>query len=91
MSASNSISPEVQRVVDTVMQHENVPRKRAKFTNFVKNILRGTRPAAIDATWDIFEQALKKKPEEEKPKQEEKEVKKEEDKVTNGKEATGQE
>jgi len=43
------------------MEHENIPRKRAKFTNFVKNIRRGVRPTTIDKTWELFEQALKKK------------------------------
>ena len=72
LSSQGSISPDVRRIVDTVMQHVNVPRKRQKFLNFVKNILRGVRPAAIEATWDIFEQALKKPQEEsDKPKEEE--------------------
>jgi hypothetical protein len=43
------------------MAHENVPRKRVKFINFVRNIQSGTRPAVIDETWELFERALKPK------------------------------
>merc|ERR1712130_384768 len=40
--------------------HENIPRKKPKFVNFVKNIMRNrARPHSIDKTWELFEQALK--------------------------------
>lgn len=54
-------SPEVKNLLDTIMEHENIPRKKQKFSNFVKNIVRGIRPSVIEETWDIFEQALKPK------------------------------
>merc|ERR1712130_250211 len=42
------------------MGHENIPRKKPKFVNFVKNIMRNrARPHSIDKTWELFEQALK--------------------------------
>ena len=53
------IEPRVENILDGIMQHDNIPRKRAKFVNFVKNINRGVKPADIEATWDIFELALK--------------------------------
>lgn len=56
-----NLSPDVRQLLDTIVQHENIPRKKAKFCNFVKNIVRGIRPSVIDETWDIFEQALKPK------------------------------
>merc|ERR1712173_168610 len=35
-------------------------RKKPKFSNFVKNIMRNrASPHAIDKTWDLFSQALK--------------------------------
>merc|ERR1712233_191006 len=41
-------------------EHENIPRKKPKFVNFVKNIMRNrARPHSIDKTWELFEQALK--------------------------------
>merc|ERR1711879_1032459 len=58
---SVSIEGDVRDLLGQVMEHENIPRKRAKFTNFVKNIRRAVRPTTIDKTWELFEQALKKK------------------------------
>merc|ERR1712110_1211249 len=58
---SVSIEGDVRDLLGQVMEHENIPRKRAKFANFVKNIRRGVRPTTIDKTWELFEQALKKK------------------------------
>ena len=41
-------------------EHDNIPRKKPKFVNFVKNIMRNrARPHSIDKTWELFEQALK--------------------------------
>ena len=40
---------------------QNVPRKRAKFMNFVRNLgVRGASTSAVERTWEMFEQALKK-------------------------------
>merc|ERR1712025_151426 len=44
----------------TIMNHDNIPRKKPKFVNFVKNILRNRASNhSIDKTWDLFSQALK--------------------------------
>jgi len=58
---SVSIEGDVRDLLGQLMEHENIPRKRAKFANFVKNIRRGVRPTTVDKTWELFEQALKKK------------------------------
>ncbi len=80
------MSPDVRRVLDAVMDHENIPRKKPKFANFVKNVVRGVRPATIDDTWELFEQALKK------PKEDVKETKAEEPaEVESGEAADGDE
>merc|ERR1712098_1018671 len=51
---------DVKNVVNTILDHENIPRKKPKFSNFVKNIMRNrASPHAIDKTWDLFSQALK--------------------------------
>ena len=59
---------DVARVMEVIIQHENIPRKRQKFINFIKNIMRGTSAATIDKTWDVFETALKPKPVEQEEK-----------------------
>ena len=65
-----SLDKDVKDLLNGIMEFENIPRKRAKFVNFVKNVRRGVRPATIDKTWELFEEALKqKKPVDEKPKE----------------------
>ncbi len=49
---------DVRTIVDIIVGFENIPRKRAKFFNFVKNIRRGVREDTIDKTWQLFEKAL---------------------------------
>lgn len=59
---------DVKNLLSVIMNHENIPRKKHKFTNFVKNIMRkNTMPSTIDKTWDLFEEALKKKKPAEEP------------------------
>merc|ERR1712029_1108975 len=65
----------VKNIVNTILDHENIPRKRPKFINFVKNIMRNRASShSIDKTWDLFSQALK-------PTSEPETIKMEEDKV----------
>ncbi len=59
-SVTSSLDSDVSEILDFITKHENIPRKKKKFANFVRNIRRGVRPATIDKTWEFFEQALKK-------------------------------
>ena len=60
MTEANNIDSDVKNIVNTIMDHENIPRKKPKFVNFVKNIMRNRANVhAIDKTWDLFSQALK--------------------------------
>merc|ERR1712071_631226 len=42
-SSVDKSDPALSRVLQTISQHENIPRKKAKFLNFLKNIF-GPRP-----------------------------------------------
>jgi len=56
----DSLDSDVKLVLDAIQGYDNVPRKRAKFINFCKNVLsRRFAPASIEKTWDLFEMALK--------------------------------
>jgi len=60
LAETQSIDSDVKNIVNTILDHENIPRKKPKFTNFVKNIMRNrAQMHAIDKTWDLFSQALK--------------------------------
>jgi len=65
---STQLEPDVKNIVNTIMDHENIPRKKPKFVNFIKNIMRNkARPHSIDKTWDLFSQAMAKPAETPKP------------------------
>merc|ERR1712096_280831 len=60
LAETADIDTDVRNIVDTIMNHDNIPRKKPKFVNFVKNILRNRASShSIDKTWDLFSQALK--------------------------------
>lgn len=74
LAETQNIDSDVRNIVNTILDHENIPRKKPKFINFVKNIMRNRANIhAIDKTWDLFSQALK-------PTAQEMSQKKEEDK-----------
>lgn len=50
----------MKRLLNQIVDFDNIPRKRAKFVNFVQNAIgRRTPTSVIDKTWDVFEEALK--------------------------------
>merc|ERR1719312_1131703 len=60
LQETSDLDGDVKNILDTIQEHENIPRKKPKFVNFVKNIMRNrARPHSIDKTWDLFSQALK--------------------------------
>eukprot|EP00092_Neocalanus_flemingeri_P032156 GFUD01034948.1.p1 GENE.GFUD01034948.1~~GFUD01034948.1.p1 ORF type:complete len:482 (+),score=205.87 GFUD01034948.1:70-1446(+) len=60
LAETENIDSDVRNIVNTILDHENIPRKKAKFVNFVKNIMRNRANVhSIDKTWDLFSQALK--------------------------------
>merc|ERR1712034_275884 len=72
---TENIDSDVKNIVNTILDHENIPRKKPKFTNFVKNIMRNRANIhAIDKTWDLFSQALKPTAQEMSQKKEEAKV-----------------
>merc|ERR1719193_190389 len=63
LQETSDLDGDVRNILDTIQEHENIPRKKPKFVNFVKNIMRNrARPHSIDKTWELFEQGLKPPP-----------------------------
>ena len=65
-SKAGSLDADVKSVVDTIITFENIPRKKPKFMNFAKNVLGGGRrssPQTLEKTWELLQEALQKKPE----------------------------
>lgn len=45
----------VLRIIETISKHNNTPRKKPKFINFVKNVCgQKTNPKDIDQAWDLI-------------------------------------
>ncbi|XP_061109304.1 cell growth-regulating nucleolar protein [Conger conger] len=51
------ISPKLKDVLSQVSSYDNVPRKKAKFQNWMKNSLKIHNTALHDQVWDIFSEA----------------------------------
>lgn len=49
----------LQGVLQRVAGYDNVPRKRAKFTNFMKNSVASADAATVDRVWAIYEADFK--------------------------------
>merc|ERR1712109_100691 len=59
LQENTDLDSDVKNILDTIQEHENIPRKKPKFVNFVKNIMRNrTNSHSIDKTWELFSQAL---------------------------------
>lgn len=59
LESTEQIDSDVRAICDVILNHENIPRKKPKFINFVKNIMRQrAQPSNIEKTWDLFSQAL---------------------------------
>uniref|UniRef100_A0A1E1WN33 Uncharacterized protein n=1 Tax=Pectinophora gossypiella TaxID=13191 RepID=A0A1E1WN33_PECGO len=55
LDEQKNIPGNVQRIIETVSKHNNTPRKKPKFFNFVKNVCGPkTSPKDIDQAWDLI-------------------------------------
>ncbi|XP_066576129.1 cell growth-regulating nucleolar protein [Amia ocellicauda] len=56
------ISPKLREVLQQVSSYDNVPRKKGKFQNWMKNSLKLNNQALQDQVWDIFSTATSSEP-----------------------------
>lgn len=55
----SDLSQSVRSTLNLLTKHENVPRKRPKFANFMKNVSRGTSVPDVNKVFDLIEEAFK--------------------------------
>lgn len=55
----NSYPRDISAILNSLTNYENIPRKKPKFINFVKNSCRIRNENLINKVWDIFEESLK--------------------------------
>ena len=54
---SNTIDKDVKSLLDGIMTFDNIPRKKPKFINFVKNVIGGGKrcsPATIEKVSEVM-------------------------------------
>ncbi|XP_010293804.1 PREDICTED: cell growth-regulating nucleolar protein [Phaethon lepturus] len=54
-----NISPKVQNILEKMRVFDNIPRKKVKFQNWMKNSLRISDSTLQDQVWDIFFEATR--------------------------------
>lgn len=64
--ATTKVRPILERLLEQIITYPNVPRKKIKFQNFVKNCLKYNDTKLIEEAWEIFNQSQKQKSEKSK-------------------------
>ncbi|XP_023218882.1 cell growth-regulating nucleolar protein-like [Centruroides sculpturatus] len=59
--ATTKVEPLLQHLLEQIITYPNVPRKKFKFENFIKNCLRCGNVKYINKAWEIFDKAQKQK------------------------------
>ncbi|NP_001085756.1 Ly1 antibody reactive S homeolog [Xenopus laevis] len=57
-----SISPNIRNILNQMSSYENIPRKKAKFQNWMKNSLKIHNQTIHDQVWEIFAEATSSAP-----------------------------
>ncbi|XP_041909366.1 cell growth-regulating nucleolar protein [Corvus kubaryi] len=69
-----NITPKVRNILEQMRAFDNIPRKKVKFQNWIKNSLRIHDNALQDQVWDVFSEAtrnISNEKEQDKPQQKE--------------------
>ncbi|XP_015600970.1 cell growth-regulating nucleolar protein [Cephus cinctus] len=60
LTTSNNLSKAERDMLNTMSKYENIPRKKAKFLNFIKNVFGNrTNMAVVESIWAKMEEAFK--------------------------------
>ncbi|XP_037685321.1 cell growth-regulating nucleolar protein isoform X2 [Choloepus didactylus] len=57
-----NVSPKVRELLEQISGYDNVPRKRVKFQNWMKNSLKVHNEPILDQVWNIFSEASSSEP-----------------------------
>lgn len=56
---AKNMNPQVKALLNQIIGFDNIPRKKAKFENFLKNSVRVRNPIIISQAWEVFDAANK--------------------------------
>jgi len=54
-----NLSGGVTKILETISSYDNIPRKKAKFLNFMKNSFRFMKYNELEEAWNLLEEAMK--------------------------------
>ncbi|XP_036901843.1 cell growth-regulating nucleolar protein isoform X2 [Sturnira hondurensis] len=57
-----NVSPKVRELLEQISGFDNIPRKKAKFQNWMKNSLKVHNESVLEQVWDIFSEASSSEP-----------------------------
>ncbi|XP_062068916.1 cell growth-regulating nucleolar protein [Lepus europaeus] len=57
-----NVSPKVKELLEQISAYDNVPRKKAKFQNWMKNSLKVHNDSVLEQVWSIFAEASSAEP-----------------------------
>ncbi|XP_005408897.1 PREDICTED: cell growth-regulating nucleolar protein isoform X2 [Chinchilla lanigera] len=57
-----NVSPKVRELLEQISAFDNVPRKKAKFQNWMKNSLKVYNESILEQVWNIFSEASSSEP-----------------------------
>ncbi|XP_001501162.1 cell growth-regulating nucleolar protein [Equus caballus] len=57
-----NVSPKVRELLEQISAFDNVPRKKAKFQNWMKNSLKVHNESVLEQVWNIFSEASSTEP-----------------------------
>ncbi|KAM9678645.1 cell growth-regulating nucleolar protein isoform 1-T2 [Trichechus inunguis] len=57
-----NVSPKVRELLEQISGFDNIPRKRAKFQNWMKNSLKIHNESILEQVWSIFSEASRNEP-----------------------------
>ncbi|XP_013815397.1 cell growth-regulating nucleolar protein [Apteryx mantelli] len=86
-----NISPKVRNILEQMRVFDNIPRKKVKFQNWMKNSLRITDSTLQDQVWDIFSGATRNQKISSEKKQDKPQQKEEGQSAESGKKTIGEE
>lgn len=62
-----NVSPKVRELLQQISAFDNVPRKKAKFQNWMKNSLKVHSDSVLEQVWDIFSEASSSEQDQQQP------------------------
>lgn len=57
VATSQNMEPQLRELLQKIILHSNIPRKEAKFRNFMRSSCRVSNPKLMDKVWEIFKDA----------------------------------